>query len=161
MKEQVGNYLEICDSCLSGGCDPTDVIDLIHVLVMSLNLNVVSMALIDSAMNGKFKQVVSRGYDIPPTREVVECWEMALTAKGELLWDKLMSIATDKKNELAYWIIKENLDSVGYVPIRDGKKLYGFILVASKTNKEQSILKSELLEACGSRLGLAYAEIYR
>jgi hypothetical protein len=161
LKEQVGNYLEICDSCLNGDCEPTDIIDLIHVLVMSLNLNVVSMALVDPAMNGKFQQVVSRGYDLPPTREVVECWEMALTAKSELLWDKLMVIATDKKNELAYWIIKENLDSVGYVPIRDGRNLYGFLFVASKTQKEQSIIKSELLEACGSRLGLAYSELYR
>ena len=161
LKEQVGNYLEICDSCLNGEFEPTDIIDLVHVLVMSLNLDVVSMALVDPERNGRLRQVVSRGYDIPPTTHVVECWEMALTAKGELLWDKLMNIATDKKTELAYWIIKENLDSVGYVPIRDGNNLYGFLFVASKTQKEPSILKSELLDACGSRLGITYSELYR
>jgi hypothetical protein len=85
---------------------------------------------------------------------------MALTAQSELLWDKLMYIATDKKNELAYWVVKEHLDSVGYVPIRDGKYLYGFLFVASKTQTGQSIIKSELLDACGSRLGLAYAGMY-
>ncbi|NOY75223.1 MAG: hypothetical protein GXP32_05455 [Kiritimatiellaeota bacterium] len=160
LKEQVGNYLEICDSCLQGDYAPTDIIDLIHVLVMSLRLDVVSMALIDPALKGKFSRVVSRGYELPPTSDVVECWEFALTVKNELLWDKLMNVATDKKTELAYWIVKENLDSVGYVPIRDGKRLYGFLFVASKSQKEHSIVKSELLEACGSRLGLAYAELY-
>lgn len=161
LKEQVGNYLEICDSCMEDECEPTDVIDLIHELIMSLNLDVVSMALIDPALNGRFKKVVSRGYDIPPTHEVIGCWEMALTAKSELLWDKLMLIATDKKTELAYWVVKEHLDSVGYVPIRDGHNLYGFLFVASKTKKEHSIIKSELLDACGTRLGLAYSSLYQ
>ncbi|MCK5844864.1 MAG: hypothetical protein KAG97_09165 [Victivallales bacterium] len=161
LKEQVGNYLEVCDSCMSGECEPTDVIDLIHELIMSLSLDVVSMALIDPAYTGRFKQVVSRGYEMPPTREVIECWEMALTAKSELLWDKLMNIATDKRTELAYWVVKEHLDAVGYVPIRDGNRLYGFLFVASKTQKEHSIIKSELLDACGSRLGLAYSNLYQ
>ena len=161
LREQVANYLEICDSCLNGEFEPTDIIDLIHVLIMSLSLDVVSLALVDPERHGKLRQVVSRGYGIPPTKHVVECWEKALTVNGELHWDKLMKIATDKNTELACWVISENLDSVGYVPIRDGKRLYGFLFVASKTKKKPSIIKSELLDACGSRLGITYSELYR
>ena len=52
---------------------------------------------------------------------------------------------------------KEARDSIGYVPIRDGRMIYGFLFVAANGKKEQSPLTASLLDLCGTQLGLSYA----
>jgi hypothetical protein len=52
------------------------------------------------------------------------------------------------------------LHSIGYVPIRDGKSIYGFMFVAAREKKTPSPLIASLLDLCGSRIGLSYALKY-
>ena len=156
-QEQVGLYWELCDSLL-GGAKLEAIADLLHLLVCSLNLDVVSLVMLDANKPKKLNVVANRGYKTSPNPSVVACWEGALK-DGSLDWSKLMKSAGDKDNDLAYWVVYEGLQFVGYVPIRDSARIYGFLLVgAHDKDQKPSPLASNLLDACGSRIGLAQAE---
>jgi len=160
LKDEVASYLEVCDTCFSDNNTPKDIVDVVHMLVRSLNLDVITIALLDEKKENLIGQIASRGYKTPPTKSVVACWEKAIIKGDGLDWKRLMKVAGDIHTELAYWIIHEGLDSIGYVPIRDSNKIYGFLFVAVKEHKQQSPLTSHLLDACGSRIGLATALKY-
>ena len=156
LKEEVACYLEVCDSFLTAVNLPKDIVDVVHMLVRSLNFDVVTIALLDENL-GKFAKIASRGYENPPPMQVLSCWERSIVKGEGLIWKKLMKVAGDNHSDLAYWIVQENLDSIGYVPIHDDSKIYGLIFVASIGRKKTSPIASTLLDACGSRLGLTYA----
>lgn len=160
LKDEVASYLEVCDSCLSEHTSTKDIIDVVHMLVRSLNMDVLTIALLDEKKENLIEQVASRGYGTSPTRSVIKCWEKAIIDGDGLDWKRLMKIAGNTQTELAYWIIHEGLDSIGYVPIRDAKTIYGFLFVAANDNKKQSPLTSPLLDACGSRIGMMTALKY-
>ena len=160
LKDEVASYLEVCDSCLSDKTDPQDIVDVVHMLVRSLNMDVLTIALLDENKENLIGNIASRGYNSPPTKSVVECWNKAVIKGDGLNWKRLMKVAGDTHTELAYWIVHEGLDSIGYVPIRDSQTIYGFLFVASKESKKQSALTSPLLDACGSRIGLMTALKY-
>jgi hypothetical protein len=160
LKDEVASYLEVCDTCFSDKNSPKDIVDVVHMLVRSLNLDVITIALLDEKKENLIGQIASRGYNTPPTKSVVSCWEKAIIRGEGLDWKRLMKVAGDIHTDLAYWIIHEGLDSIGYVPIRDSKKIYGFLFVAIKEQKKQSPLTSHLLDACGSRIGLTTALKY-
>lgn len=155
LKDEVASYLEVCDSCLSEKNAPKEIIDVLHMLVRSLNFDVVTIALLDERKENLISEIASRGYENPPGKSVVECWEKAILKGKGMDWKVLMKIAGDNQIDLAYWIVQEGLDSIGYVPIRDSQTIYGFIFVAAVENKTQSSLSSLLLDACGSRIGMA------
>jgi hypothetical protein len=160
LKDEVASYLEVCDTCLSDHNSPKDIVDVVHMLVRSLNLDVITIALLDEKKENLIDQIASRGYKTAPTKSVVSCWEKAIIRGEGLDWKRLMKVAGDIHTDLAYWIIHEGLDSIGYVPIRDSNKIYGFLFVAAKEHKQQSPLTSHLLDACGSRIGLTTALKY-
>jgi len=156
LKDQVAVYLEVCDS-LMGEWDAETIIDLLHLLARSLNFDVVSLVLVDPENSGKLAKPANRGYKTPPNASVVECWERAIV-DGSIDWKKLMKGAEDKNSDLAYWIVYEDLHSIGYVPIRDSSRIYGFLLVgAHDKDQTPSPLASPLLDACGGRIGLSIA----
>jgi hypothetical protein len=156
LKDQVGVYLEVCDSLL-GEWTPESIIDLLHLLVRSLNFDVVSLVLLDSENTDQLSRPASRGYKSPPNSAVVECWERSIVESG-IDWKKLMRGAENKKSDLAYWVVYEGLQSIGYVPIRDSFRIYGFLLVgAHGKDFKPSPLASDLLDACGGRIGLSLA----
>ncbi len=157
LQEQVALYWEVCDSLL-GGARLESIADLLHLLVTSLNLDVVSLVMLDPDNPDKLEVVASRGYKDPPQPAVADCWGNALD-KGALDWAKLMKLAENKDNDVSYWIVVEGLHSVGYVPIRDSSKIHGFLFVGAHDKEQKpSPLASNLLDACGSRIGLARAE---
>ena len=160
LKDEVASYLEVCDSCLSDHTDTQDIVDVVHMLVRSLNMDVLTIALLDEKKENLIEQIASRGYKTAPTKTVIACWEKAIIKGDGLDWKRLMKVAGNTQTELAYWIIHEGLDSIGYVPIRDNKTIYGFLFVAAKESKKQSPLTSPLLDACGSRLGMMTAQKY-
>lgn len=157
IKEQLHNYLEVCDSISACNWKPQDIIDIIHVFVRSLSFDAVSMAVISTSQRGQFDTLVSRGYKTPPGNNVLSVWQSAITEGSSINWGHLMKIASDTKTDLAYWIVHEGLNSVGYVPIHDNKTIYGFLFVGSLKKKNASPIGSPLLQLCGSRLGLSLA----
>ena len=140
---------------MSENNSPKDIVDVLHMLVRSLNFDVVTIALLDEKKENLISEIASRGYNTAPSRSVVNCWEKAILKGKGLDWKVLMKVAGDNQIDLAYWIVQEGLDSIGYVPIRDSQTIYGFIFVAAMENKTQSQLSSLLLDACGSRIGMA------
>lgn len=160
LTDQVNNLLEVADSLLGQDWSPDNIIDIVHVVVRSLNLDVVSMVLPSMEYPKQLDNILSRGYDISPRKAAVNLWLNCFDEQEGIDWKKLMKLASDNKSELAYWVIHEGLFSIGYVPIRDGEFIYGFLFVASKEKKEQSQLTSALLDLCGSRIGLSYALKY-
>lgn len=160
LKDEVASYLEVCDSCLSNKTEPRDLVDVVHMLVRSLNFDVLTIALLDENKEDLVAKIASRGYEAPPTKAVIECWNRAVIKGDGISWERLMKVAQDTNTELAYWIVYEGLDAIGYVPIRDSNTIYGFLFVARKESKRQSPLAAHLLDACGSRIGLVTALKY-
>ncbi len=157
-KEQLQNYSEVCDSInpeKTWGL--TEIIDIVYVLVESLNLDVVAVALIDYAAGKTLVPIQSRGFKIPPPKSVASIWSASISDGPGISWNNLMMLAADTQSDLAKWIVKEGLDSIGYVPIHDCSTIYGFIFIGSHEKKTPSPLASSLLELLGSRLGLVLA----
>jgi hypothetical protein len=99
--------------------------------------------------------VVSRGYQKPPQKEIFDLWETCIVADVPTInWIKLMGLAEDTQTPLAAWIVDESLQQFGYVPVQDGGKILGFIVVANHQKKEASPFASIIMELCGGRLGL-------
>lgn len=157
LTDQVINMLEVADSLLDPDWTPDDIIDIVHVLVRSVNLDVVTMVLPAINYPEQLDVVLSRGYELSPRKPIVDLWLKTFDDKAGIDWKKLMKLAEDNKSDLAYWIVSEELNSIGYVPVRDGNYIYGFLFVASIGKKEPSPLTASLLDLCGSHLGLAYA----
>lgn len=160
LSDQVHNLLELADSLLGSDWTPENIVDIIHMLVRSVNLDVVTMVLPSMNYPEQLDNIFSRGYDVSPRKAAVSLWLSCFNEKTGIDWKKLMQLAEDTKSELAYWIIHEGLYSIGYVPIRDGDCIYGFLFVAAKEKKPQSPLTASLLDLCGSRIGLSYALKY-
>lgn len=153
-KDQVQSFVDLCETLSKPGWQFAEIVDYIHMLVRSVNLDVLSIVLTDPAEKGKFCKVISRGYKSAPGAQIVAEWQPAVTAEATVNWNKLMDIAADKNTKLCKWISVEGLQSVGYVPLHDSSKIYGFLLVGAYENKLQSPLASSLLELCGDRIGL-------
>lgn len=153
-KEQLQIYLEVCDSIANDTWQIPDIIDMMHVMVVALNFDVIAVSIVDFDNDGNLLPPVCRGLKFLPDENVLKLWSWAVVAGHSMSWNKLMSIAADNQNDLAKWIVKEGLDSIGYVPIHDCKAIYGFILVATHGKKNLSPLASPILELCGGRLGL-------
>ncbi|MBN1863663.1 MAG: hypothetical protein JW808_02045 [Victivallales bacterium] len=160
MTEQVTNLLEVADSLLNPEWTPESVIDVVHLLVRSLNLDVVCMVLPALRELGPSKCALSRGFKHRPGKEVLDIWFDTYNPDTGIDWKKLMAVAADKNSYSSYWIVEEGLDCIGYVPLRDGNFIHGFLFVASNGKKEQSSLTSPLLDLCGSHIGLSYAVKY-
>lgn len=158
-RDQMQNYLEVCDSLASDTWEPKDLIDVLHMLVLSLGMDVVSMVLMDPGQPGRLAEaVVSRGYRMPPGGDVRACWQEAVGADGRgIHWQRLMEVAADNENALSSWLAQEDLYSYGYVPIRDHHRIHGFLLIGAHGGKEPSPLASGLLEVAGGRIGLSLA----
>ncbi len=158
-RDQMQNYLEVCDSLASDTWEPQDLIDVLHMLVLSLGMDVVSMVLMDPRQPGRLAEaVVSRGYRTPPGVEVRACWQGAVGLEGRgIQWQRLMEISADNENALSSWLAQEDLHSYGYVPIRDNHRIHGFLLIGAHGGKEPSPLASGLLEVAGGRIGLSLA----
>jgi hypothetical protein len=158
-RDQLQSYLEVCDSIGHDQWSPQDVIDVLHMLIRSLNLDVVSMVLTDPEQPGQLgAPVVSRGYRTPPGSGVRECWQQAVNSDGRgINWQTLMGISADSGNALSKWLARESLHSYGYVPIRDNHVVHGFLLIGAHEKKDPSPLASALLELTGGRIGLSLA----
>jgi hypothetical protein len=153
-KDQVQSFVELCEILSNPGWQFPDIADYIHMLVRSVNLDVLSIVLTDPSDKGKFCKVISRGYKFAPGPQIVSEWWPAVTADATVDWNRLMDIAADKNTKLCKWIIREGLQSVGYVPLHGSAKIHGFLLVGAYENKVQSPLASSLLELCGDRIGI-------
>lgn len=160
LTDQVSNALEIADCLMDQNWTPEKIVDNVHLLVRSLNLDAVTMVLPSMNYPEQLDNILSRGYDVSPRKAVVNLWLSCFDDKVGMDWKNLMKLAEDTKSELAYWIVHEGLYSIGYVPIRDGFRIYGFLFVAAKEKKPQSPLTASLLDLCGSRIGLSYALKY-
>ncbi|GEM_PF-4852408 len=155
-KDQVQSYVDVCEVLSKPGWQVPDIIDYVHMLVRSVNLDTLSIVITDPANKGKLLPVYNRGYKVPPSIQVVNSWLPAITPEATVNWNKLMEIASDKKTKLAKWIAKQGLNFVGYVPLHDNNKIYGFLLVSDYEGKTPSALASPLLELCGGRIGLVF-----
>jgi len=153
--EQVDNLLEISNYLSVSSWMPKDVVDMIHALVRSLNLDVMSLYL-PSLDYGEPDNLFHRGYKMQPTRSVIKVWSTLFDKDTGINWSDLMDMAQSVNTEVAYWIVLSNLHSIGYVPIKTGGIIYGFIFVASIGKKKPSPLTASLLDLCGSRIALEY-----
>ena len=156
-KEQLQNYVELCDSISGVNWQPLDIVDIVHLLVRSIGFDTVSLVLSDLNQPEKMLPVVSRGYKTPPVLDIIPLWEKCLVPEMQTLnWAKLMSLAGDTDTALARWIVHEDLYHVGYAPVHDGGKIFGFIFVGNhEKSRILSPFASQLLELTGSRLGLS------
>ncbi len=154
-KDQVQAYVDVCEILSQPGWQVADIVDYIHMLVRSVNLDVISIVITDPSQKDRFLPVASRGFKNSPSAQVLSCWLPAVSEESTIIWDQLLEVALDKKNHLAKWISREGLNFVGYVPLHDNKKIYGFLFVAAANEgKSPSALASSLLELCGGRIGL-------
>ncbi len=153
-KEQLQNYLELCDAIGSPRWTPANIIDTLYVMIESLNLDVVAVALIDFTKEKKLSTVVTRGFKNQLTDNISAIWEKSVTEGPTISWNTLMMIASNTSNDLSKWVAKEGLDAIGYVPIHDNKTIFGFMFIGAHEKKAQSPLASSLLELCGGRLGI-------
>lgn len=158
LTDQVILLSEITDSLLDESWTPDGITDILHVLLCSLNLDVITVVLPSMNYPTVLDNISSRGYDISPKSNVVNLWLKTFDENSGIDWKKLLKLAKDIKTDLAYWVVQEELHSIGYVPIRDERIIYGFLFVAAKSKKEQSHLTSPLLEICGTLIGLSYAK---
>ncbi len=156
-KEQLQNYLELCDSISSPRWTFQQIIDTLYVLIESLNLDTITVAFINFADGKTLVPLVSRGYRLSPSDTIRAIWEKAIGDGPSVSWNSLMTIAANSSSELSKWVAKESLASIGYVPIHDNKTIYGFMFLGSHEKKVQSPIASALLELCGSRLGIILA----
>ncbi len=153
-KDQLQSFVDLCETLSKPGWQFADIVDYIHMLVRTVNLDILSIVLTDPSEKGKFCKVLSRGYKSAPGPQIVAEWQPAVTADATVDWNKLMDIAADKDTKLCKWISCAGLQSVGYVPLHGGTKIYGFLFVGAYENKVQSVLASSLLELCGDRIGV-------
>ncbi len=153
-KDQVQSFVDLCEILSKPGWNFADIADYIHMLVRSVNLDVLSIVLTDPSEKGKFCKVISRGYKSAPGPQVVAEWQTAVTSDATVNWNRLMDMAADKNTKTCAWICREGLHSVGYVPLHDSAKIYGFLFVGAYENKMPSALASSLLELCGDRIGI-------
>ena len=155
VSEQTQSYLEVCDSLASKSWTAQDLIDLLNLMVLSLDLDCVTFILVDRSETGKFSVPFSRGYRVPPRPAVVTEWESAIGGKNGIDWEKLMASASDNQSKLAQWIMEENIQSFGYVPVCDFDRIYGFIFFGSYKSIDISPIAANLLELCGGRIGMS------
>lgn len=158
LADQVMLLSEITDSLLDEAWTPDGITDILHVLLCSLNLDVITVVLPSMNYPTVLDNISSRGYHIAPKHNIVNLWLKTFDENSGIDWKKLLKLAKDVKTELAYWVVHEGLHSIGYVPIRDESIIYGFLFVAAKSKKEQARLASPLLEICGTLIGLSYAK---
>jgi len=157
-REQLQNYLELCDSIGSSDWTLESIIDMFYVMIESLELDSLAIALIDFNQGKSILPIASRGFRNLPGQSVSDVWSEAIMEGPTLSWNKLMVIAAGGQNELTKWIRKEGLDSIGYVPIHDNKTIFGFIFIGTHDKtRRQSPIASPLLELCGGRIGLTIA----
>ena len=153
--EQVDNLLEVSNYFTDPDWMPGDIMDIIHAFVRSLNMDVVTMFL-PSGTDGDSDYIMHRGYKIPPPDEVIDSWKALFDNDKGINWNKLLEMAQSVDTDLAYWIVHSDLHSIGYVPIKTGGMIYGFMFVASIGKKKPSPLTASLLDLCGSRIALEY-----
>ena len=157
-REQLQNYLELCDSISSSDWTLESIIDVFYVMVESLELDSLAIALIDFNQGKSILPIASRGFRNLPGQSISGIWNEAIIEGPTLSWNKLMVIAAGRQNDLTKWIGKEGLDSIGYVPIHDNKTIFGFIFIGTHDKtRRQSPIASPLLELCGGRIGLTIA----
>lgn len=155
VREILQNYLEICDSVMHEWT-PVSVVDILHVLVRSLGMDVVSLALLDPERPGRLLPVVSRGYNTPPNTDIHAIWERCVIPEAQTInWSKLMSSTSSPETPLACWILHEDLHKFGYAPIHDGRAIYGFLITGVHGKTPVSPFSSTMLEMLGGRLGMS------
>jgi hypothetical protein len=157
LKKQLQHYTDVCEKIEDNILDPKDIIDSIHIMVKSLLYDTVSIQLVDFEKEGELMPLISRGYKKPPSQEITENWKQSVSPGGSIDWASLMTFVEGGSTEIADFFETEALSRFGFVPIHDGKKIFGFFIVASYEEKEPSTLASTLLELCGGRYGLAIA----
>ncbi len=154
-KEELSTYLEICDSMLGQKWNPDDITDILNILIIALGYDKFALATVEDLNLNSFKYY---GFKKSPNDDVFKLWIESLSEeKDSIDWGKFMLAVKESKSDLSEWLYEESINKVGYIPIHDGLKVYGFILVASDNDKKISSIASQLLEICGSRFGLAIA----
>ena len=153
-KDQLQSFVDLCETLSKPGWQFADIADYIHMLVRTVNLDVLSIVLTAPSERGRFCKVISRGYKSAPGQQIIAEWQPAVTPDATVDWNKLMDLAADKNTKTCSWISSEGLQSVGYVPLHGSTKIYGFMFVGAYENKIQSVLASSLLELCGDRIGV-------
>ena len=156
-KDQLHNYLEFCDCINRTDWTVSDIIDNLYILIESLNIDVVALAIIDFSEKNKLCKILTRGFKEFAEDDITCIWNGAIMEGPSINWNNLMMIAANTHSHLAKWIVKEGLDSIGYVPVHDNKTIYGFMFIGTHHKKNQSPLASSILELCGSRIGLVLA----
>jgi hypothetical protein len=153
-KDQLQGFVDLCEILSKPGWQFADIADYIHMLVRTVNMDVMSIVLTDPSEKGKLCKVINRGYKSAPGPQIIAEWQSVVSGDATVNWNKLMDMAADKNTRLCRWICREALQSVGYVPLHGGTKIYGFLFVGAREDKMQSPLASSLLELCGDRIGV-------
>jgi hypothetical protein len=154
IKEQIQNYLEVCDTLSHRPINMDYLIEMLFVLARSLNFDFLMLMRISSSENS-FAPSLVRGLKTNPP-PMTSIFAPAIS-DGKIAWNELMQITSSADGEFLKWISKEKISSLGYVPFQDGKNISGFMILGSYRQKAKSQIASQLLELCGGRIGLAIA----
>jgi hypothetical protein len=153
IKEQLQNYLEVCDTLSHHSFSYDNLIELLFVFVRSVNLDFFVFLQVPKSGDG-FSPVFSRGLKNPPGRHIISSLGKAILEK-KLSWAELMKIVSVKDGSFADYVAKEKIESVGFVPFHDGKAIRGLMIIGSYSKKQKSPIASQLLELCGGRIGIS------
>ena len=92
-KDQVQSFVDLCEILSKPGWNFADIADYIHMLVRSVNLDVLSIVLTAPSERGRFCKVISRGYKSAPGQQIIAEWQPAVTPDATVDWNKLMDLA--------------------------------------------------------------------
>lgn len=105
-----------------------------------------------------FLKPACRGFRYSPGRQILETWKQSLVP-GEsrgLHWSKLID-TLENPSPVSLWLATEGLCSCGYIPVQDGSRIYGFILIGSREGHCTDEFSNTILMLCAQRLSLALA----
>jgi len=151
--EQIQNYLEVCDTLSRRPIDMEYLTELLFVFTRSLNFDF--LVILCVGKDNSFSKFISRGLkgEYPNFQTIFA----KAISEGRVIWPEIMHITSAKDGEIAKWINKQKIYSIGHVPFQDGNNILGFMMIGSYSKKNKSPIASQLLELCGGRVGLALA----
>ncbi len=154
IKEQIQNYLEVCDTLSHRPIEMDYLVEVLFVLARSLNFDF--LVFMKAAEGGKsFSHCISRGVrNHPPA--FAPAFSPCIS-DGKIMWNELMKASSEKDAPVSVWVGREKISSIGYVPFQDGDSILGFMILGSYTKKSKTPVASQILELCGGRIGLSLA----
>ncbi len=155
IKKQLRIYSEICDTIGSGDWDEESFMNSLMMLVKILGYDALSFFLVDKESR-EFQTISHKGYKIEPDVSLILTFKEAIT-ENSINWEQLINA---NNCNLKKWIYKEDIEHLGFIPVKSSNVIQGFFIIVSSKDRKISSIASSLFEVLGGRLGLVLDSIF-